>query len=63
MPAAGRTTSPSILADLVAAAVVSEPVQRLAVIEELDVAKRLDLVTGEVASVILMLSRGRTPSA
>jgi Lon protease-like protein len=60
---AARTTSPSMLADLVAAAVVSEPVQRLAVIEELDVAKRLDLVTGEVASVILMLSRGRTPSA
>jgi len=60
---AARTTSPSLLADLVAAAVVSEPVQRLAVIEELDVAKRLDLVTGEVASVILMLSRGRTPSA
>jgi len=60
---ATRTTSPSTLADLVAAAVVSEPVQRLAVIEELDVAKRLDLVTGEVASVILMLSRGRAPSA
>jgi Lon protease-like protein len=61
--AAARTASPSALADLVAAAVVSEPTQRMAVIEELDVAKRLDLVTGEVASVILMLSRGRTPSA
>lgn len=60
---AARTASPSALADLVAAAVVSEPVQRLAVIEELDVAKRLDLVTGEVASVILMLSRGRAPRA
>ncbi|HEX7488709.1 MAG TPA: hypothetical protein VF341_07375, partial [Anaeromyxobacteraceae bacterium] len=46
-----------------AAAVVSEPGPRIAVIEELDVAKRLDLVSGEVASVILMLSRGRTPSA
>ncbi len=56
---AARTASPSALADLVAAAVVSEPVQRLAVIEELDVARRLDLVTGEVASVVLMLSRGR----
>lgn len=60
---AARTASPSALADLVAAAVVSEPVQRLAVIEELDVAKRLDLVTGEVASVILMLSGGRAPRA
>ncbi len=54
---AARTASPSALADLVAAAVVSEPVLHLAVIEELDVARRLDLVTGEVASVILMLSR------
>jgi uncharacterized protein len=60
---AARTQSPSALADLVAAAVVSEPVQRLAVIEELDVARRLDLVTGEVASVVLMLSRGRAPRA
>jgi Lon protease-like protein len=60
---AARCATPSALADLVAAAVVSEPGQRLAVIEELDVKKRLDLVTGEVASVILMLSRGRTPSA
>ncbi|HYS82730.1 MAG TPA: LON peptidase substrate-binding domain-containing protein [Anaeromyxobacteraceae bacterium] len=60
---ATRTESPSQLADLVAAAVVSEPGPRIAVIEELDLAKRLDLVTGEVASVILMLSRGRTPSA
>lgn len=60
---ATRTASSSQLADLVAAAVVSEPDKRLAVIEELDVARRLDLVTGEVASVILMLSRGRAPSA
>ena len=60
---AARTASASQLADLVAAAVVSEPDKRLAVIEELDVARRLDLVTGEVASVILMLSQGRTPTA
>jgi Lon protease-like protein len=60
---ATRTASASQLADLVAAAVVSEPDKRLAVIEELDVAKRLDLVTGEVASVILMLSQGKTPTA
>ena len=60
---AARTVSPSALADLVAAAVVSEATQRLAIIEELDVARRLDLVTGEVASVILMLSKGRGASA
>ncbi|HVI74584.1 MAG TPA: LON peptidase substrate-binding domain-containing protein [Anaeromyxobacteraceae bacterium] len=60
---ATRTASSSQLADLVAAAVVSEPDKRLAVIEELDVARRLDLVTGEVASVILMLSQGKTPTA
>jgi uncharacterized protein len=60
---AARLESPSELADLVAAAVVSEPGDRVRVIEELDVAKRLDLATAEVASVILMLSRGRTPSA
>ncbi len=58
-----QTTSPSALADLVAAAVISEPTQRLAIIEERDVAKRLDLVTGEVAAVILMLSKGRGASA
>ena len=56
---AARTTSPSALADLVAAAVVSDPAQRIAVIEELDVGRRLDLVTADVASVVLMLSRGR----
>ncbi|HUK65237.1 MAG TPA: LON peptidase substrate-binding domain-containing protein [Anaeromyxobacteraceae bacterium] len=55
--------SPSLFADVVAAAVVSEPVQRLAVIEERLVSRRLDLVSSELASIILMLSRGRTPSA
>lgn len=60
---AARTASPSALADMVAAAVVSESAERLAVIEELDVARRLDLVSGELASVILMLSRGRAPTA
>lgn len=61
--AATRLRSPSALADLVAAAVVTEPVQRLAAIEELDVARRLELVLGEAASVLLMASRERTPSA
>jgi uncharacterized protein len=49
------------LADLVAAAVVSEPRARLHVLEELDVAKRLDFVMSEVAGVILVLSQGRSP--
>jgi uncharacterized protein len=57
---AARTRSPSELADLVAAAVVSEPDRRLAVLEELNVQARLDLVTAEVAGVVLMLSRNKT---
>ena len=60
---AARIGSPSQLADLVAAAVVSEPDNRLRIIEERDVARRLDLVTAEVAGVVLMLSRGRTSRA
>ena len=60
---AARVNSPSQLADLVAAAVVSEPDNRLRVIEELNVERRIDYVTAEVASIILMLSRGRTPRA
>jgi len=54
---AAGIASPSALADLVAAAVVSDAEKRLAVLEELDVAARLDLVTGEVAGVLLMLAR------
>jgi Lon protease-like protein len=61
--AVARMEDPSAVADLVAAAAVSEPDKRLEVIEALDVARRLDLVKSEVAGVILMLSRGRTPSA
>jgi len=56
---ATRVRAPGRLADLVAAAVVSEPKARYRVLAELDVAKRLDLVMGEVAGVILMLSQGR----
>jgi len=61
--AAARLRSPGRLADMVAAAVVSEPEARLRVIEELDVGRRLEFVMGEVAGVILMLSRGKSPSA
>jgi Lon protease-like protein len=61
--AATRQRSPAALADLVAAAVVNEPAARLEVLAERDVKRRLERVTSEVAGVILMLSRGRSPSA
>jgi len=54
---------PGALADVVAAAAISEPEAKLGVLEELDVARRLRRVQAEVASVVLLLSRGRTPSA
>jgi Lon protease-like protein len=60
---AARQSDPGRLADLVAAAVVSEPAARLHVLEAVDVRRRLELVTEEVAAVLLVLSRGRTPSA
>jgi Lon protease-like protein len=61
--AAARLRSAGRLADMVAAAVVSEPEARMRVLEELDVGRRLEFVMGEVAGVILMLSRGKSPSA
>ena len=61
--AASRLRSPGRLADMVAAAVVSEPNSRLRVLEELNVGRRLEFVMGEVAGVILMLSRGKKPVA
>ncbi len=60
---AARLESPSQLADVIAAAVVSDHADRLKVMSELDVGKRLDLVTGEVAGVVLMLSGARAPRA
>jgi hypothetical protein len=53
----------SAIADLVAAAAVSEPEPRQRIVEEPDVARRLDLVMGEVAGVVLMLSKGNNPTA
>jgi Lon protease-like protein len=53
----------SAVADLVAAAAVSEPDARQKIVEEADVARRLELVMGEVAGVVLMLSKGNKPSA
>ena len=61
--AAAHLRDPSALADLVAAAVVSETDARYRVLETLDVARRLELVEEEVASVLLVLSQGRGPRA
>lgn len=60
---AARLRDPSRLADLVAAAVIQEPDLRLRVLEALDVRHRLSIVQGEVASVLLVLSRGWAPRA
>jgi Lon protease-like protein len=61
--AAAQMRDPSAIADLVAAAAVSEPDPRQKIVEEADVARRLELVMGEVAGVVLMLSKGKNPSA
>jgi Lon protease-like protein len=55
--------NPSAVVDLIAAAAVSEPEARQAVLEELDVARRLERVVSEVASVVLLLSRGKIAQA
>jgi Lon protease-like protein len=61
--AVAQMKDPSAIADLVAAAAVAEPDPRQKIIEEEDVGRRLDLVTGEVASVVLVLSKGKGPRA
>ncbi len=61
--AVAQMKEPSAVVDLVAAAAVSDPDTRQRVIEELDVARRLELVMEEVAGVVLVLSRGSKPSA
>lgn len=61
--AVARMRVPGAMADLVAAAAVSEPDARYRVLETLDVAQRLAIVKEEVAGIILLLSRGKTPSA
>ena len=58
-----RIESPGAVADLVAAAALGEPAARYRILETLEVARRLALVEEEVAGVVLLLSRGRTPSA
>ena len=61
--AVARMRVPGAMADLVAAAAIGEPEARYRILETLDVARRLELVKEEVAGVILLLSRGKTPSA
>jgi uncharacterized protein len=58
-----RMRVPGAMADLVAAAAISEPEPRYRVLQTLEVKERLRIVKEEVAGVILLLSRGRTPSA
>jgi uncharacterized protein len=60
---AARLRSPGRLADLVAAAVVSDPEARLGVLEALDVGRRLELVLSEVAGLLASLSRGKGAKA
>jgi Lon protease-like protein len=61
--AVARLRVPGAMADLLAAAVISEPAARYRVLETLDVAARLAIVKEEVAGVVLLQSRGKTPSA
>ncbi len=64
--AVSQMKDPSAIVDLVAAAAVSDPGDRQKVLEELDVARRIELVLEEVAGVVLVLSRGnkgKKPSA
>lgn len=61
--AVAEMKEPSAIVDLVAAAAVSDPDARQRALEELDVARRLELVLEEVAGVVLVLSHGTKPSA
>ncbi len=57
--AVAQMSDPSSIVDLVGAAVVSDPESRQKVLEELDVARRLEYVLEEVAGVVLVLSKGK----
>jgi hypothetical protein len=61
--AVAQMKDPSAIVDLVAAAAVSEPDARQKVLEELELARRLAVVMEEVAGVVLVLSKGRSPRA
>jgi uncharacterized protein len=59
--AVARMKDPAAMADLVAAAAITEPEARYRVLAEPEVAKRLKLVDQELAGLLLLLSQGRTP--
>jgi Lon protease-like protein len=61
--AVAQMKEPSAIVDLVAAAAVSDADVRQRILEESDVARRIELVLGEVAGVVLMLSKGKSPKA
>jgi hypothetical protein len=58
-----RLQSPSALADLAAAALVTDGDARYAVLSEANVSRRLDFVTGEAASVLLAIASQATGGA
>jgi Lon protease-like protein len=57
--AVARMKDPGAMADLVAAAAITEPESRYRALAEPEVAKRLKLVDEELASLVLLLSQGR----
>ncbi len=61
--AVAQMKDPSSIVDLVAAAAVSDGDSRQKLLEQLDVARRLEMVIEEVAGVVLVLSKGNGPSA
>jgi hypothetical protein len=61
--AVAQMKDPSAVADLVAAAAVSDPGPRQKILEEADVGRRLEIVMGEIAGAVLVLSKGRGPRA
>ncbi len=59
--AVAQMKDPSAIVDLVAAAAVSDAETRQDVLEQLDVARRLEMVIEEVAGVVLVLGKGKGP--
>ncbi len=61
--AVSQMKDPSAITDLVAAAAISDGEARQRVLEQLDVARRLERVLEEVAGVVLVRSKGKSPRA
>jgi Lon protease-like protein len=57
--AVARMKDPGAMADLVAAAAITEPEARYRALAEPEVAARLKLVDGELAALVLLLQQGR----